>query len=136
MVGYRVRRGFRRSGLVLAAPLLVASVGALVLAGIGWARAPGAVEYVAYPEECARPYPSLGATAEEMIRDAVLRNVKRCTEISDQNERWAANGAAIQRSYYMLAIAIGSAVVAVLWFGACWALGWVLAGFARDEPPV
>jgi hypothetical protein len=116
--------------------LLVASVGALVLAGIGWARAPGAVEYVAYPEECARPQPFLPTTtAEEIIRDAVLRNVKCCTEISDQNERWAANGAAIQRSNYMLAIAIGSAVVAMLWFGACWVLGWVLAGFARGEEP-
>jgi len=33
--------------------------------------------------------------------------------------------------------AVDCALIAITWFAACWAIGWVLAGFARDkERPV
>lgn len=40
---------------------------------------------------------------------------------------------AAQGPSVLLRVASVSALIACVWYAACWSIGWVLAGFARDE---
>jgi hypothetical protein len=107
MIGWRVRRGFRRLGLVVAAPALALALGALVLVGIA-SLLPAAPQ-----PECLEPTLS----GPEFYQ---------CLERQGADARATSN---------FLTFAAMSATISVLWFAACWAIGWVLAGFARDQAP-
>jgi hypothetical protein len=126
MVGRRVRRGFRRLGAVVAAPLLVVSAGAFALVGIGWINAPDlgpALDYVAIIESPRGHIIFIDPPCD--IRDIFGSSRAIC---------------AAGRLFVLLRVACVSALIACVWYAACWAIGGVLAGFARDdnvmvEPP-
>src|SRR5262245_6624442 len=95
MVGGRVRRGFRRLGLIVAVPVLIIALGASVLGAIGLATAPEALPYAPFPDECARP-PQV--SPENAFRDFVSptqAEYERCLALyrqqQDRHDQWWAN---------------------------------------------
>jgi len=100
------------------------AAGALVLAGVGWMKAPEPIAYEA-------------GLFDDITCDISNPAFERCQawrrERLDRQIKYEVNRDAIQRPYNLLAFAFGSAVVGALWFVVFWAIGWVLAGFARDD---
>lgn len=128
MVAGRIIRGFRRLGAVVTIPLLLISVFCIVWAGANWANSPAAGPWDNYPaakpniyncfdagrqpseEECKREYEAQQTVYEAHEKSRSMRQFR--TEI--------------------LLFALFFFCGAVLWYFACWAVGWVLAGFASD----
>lgn len=143
MVGARVSRGFRRLGLVVALPALVLAVGASVLAGVGMAMAPTELPGVSIVADCQKSSPGLfddipivappkgfQLDPPQTVGDA---DFERClASHREKADAWQANHRAILAPYDAIGFASASAAIGVIWFALCWAIGWVLAGFARD----
>jgi hypothetical protein len=119
MVGHRVRRGFQRLGLVVTVPAFCLALGATAFGGIGLMTAPEPL-----------PFP---ACYTGFLADTPTEQHVRCRA---EHERYNENYDTRQKPYELLTFAGMSAAIGALWFALCWAIGWVLAGFARDERPV
>jgi hypothetical protein len=123
MVGRRVQRGFRRLGLIVAVPFLVVSAGAFAFACFAWINAPvdPALDYVAIIESPPGHIIFIDPPCD--IRDTFGSPRAIC---------------AAGRSFWLLRVAGVTALIACVWYVACWSIGAVLAGFSRDvtvKPP-
>jgi hypothetical protein len=133
MIGRRVQRGFRRLGLLVAVPLLVVAAVILTVAGVQAITAPHETEYPTFPHISGCDH--LLATA---ARDQCQKTLYR--DDIEKYDRERAAWRESQQPWETLSYAIAFAAAALAWYAACWAIGWVLAGFARDddvtvEPP-
>ena len=114
MVGRRVRRGFRWLGLIVAVPLLAVSAGAFGLAGIAWINAPvdPTLDWIAIIES---------------PRGHVIFSDPPC-DIRDMFFKSSRPICAAQGPSVLLRLARESALIACVWYAACWSIGCVLAG--------
>ncbi len=138
--GSRMRRGFHRLGLVVAVPAVVLAVAVGALGAVNLIRAPAAIAYVPYPESCRGPesnpfrkYEKPGLFDDLVDEGAHQRCLVQHQKQSDERRLYDANRRAIDLPYEQFMAAGAAAGLAILWYGFFWALGWVLAGFARDQ---
>jgi hypothetical protein len=104
---------------VVAAPLLVVSVCAFALAGIAWINAHlggSGLDYIAIGESPRGHIIFIDPPCE--IRDIFRSSRAIC---------------AVEQSFVWLRFACVSTLIACVWYAACWPIGRVLAGFARDD---
>jgi hypothetical protein len=120
MQGQRINRGFRRLGIALAFPFLLAAV---VCVGVFVFSSPIA------------PAPPSKSSSTGLFDDLIPRdNIRKKNAEPSSTDEWWKKDPIVQptRSTEPLLWATTLAAIGVVMFVLCAGLGWVFAGFARD----
>jgi hypothetical protein len=127
MTGRRIIRGFKRLGAVVAVPLWLIACAFIVVAGIAKYNQPP-------------PIPAAAAVLERPNSSkCYINGVDYSACMNRYQIQWdaylerEARKAAIDAPFNDVVYAAIAAGAGAFWFVLCWAVGWMLAGFARDE---
>ena len=119
-------KGFRRIGIVLAAPLFAV---ALLIVGFG-----AAVEAVHFFDQ-SKPVSAPMAPAEDASKSSADRLIQKLQDAIDGKlPEPAPVESSVQSPAWtsLLLWSAGLTMTAVLVYLACWSVGWIFAGFAND----